>query len=51
MKMLENSGFEKQLVANSLSAFSLSLAILSALWRTCIHYLSIAPKNNSCMLV
>lgn len=51
MKMLENSGFEKQLVTNSLSAFSLSLAVLSTQWKTCIHYLSLAPKNNSCMLV
>lgn len=46
MKMLENSGFEKQLVTNSLSAFVLSLAVLSTLWRTCIHYLSAAPKKQ-----
>lgn len=51
MKMLENTGFEKQLVTNSLSAFSLSLAVLSTPWKTCIHYLFLAPKNNSCMLV
>lgn len=36
MKMLENMGS----VTNSLSDLSLSLAALSALWRTCIPYLS-----------
>lgn len=46
MKMLENSGFEKQLVTNSLSASSLSLAVLSTLWKTCIHYLSVAPQKQ-----
>lgn len=46
MKMLENIGFEKQSVANSLSAFPLSLAVLSTPWRTCIHYLSLAPKKQ-----
>lgn len=49
-KIFENSCFEKQLLIPCL-LFPLSLAVLSALWRTSIHYLSLAPKNNSCMLV
>lgn len=47
MKMFENSGFEKQLVANSLSVFSLSLAALSTPWKTCIHYLSVDPLKTT----
>lgn len=37
-------------VTNSLSAFSLSLAVLSALWKTCIHYLSLAPETTAACL-
>lgn len=37
-------------VTNSLSAFSLSLAVLSALWTTCIHYLSLAPETTAACL-
>lgn len=44
--ILENGGFEKRLVPNSLSAFFLSLAVLSTQWKSCIHYLSLAPKKQ-----
>lgn len=48
----KNRGFEKKKmqVTNSLSAFSLSLAVLSALWKTCIHYLSLAPETTAACL-